>query len=129
MGLGALACVPDIEGHLGIQVRIYSAYFRVLDLTCFHCNLLHEMQERFFKEVGMKQKTKQTGELLNSSLFTAQFATLIVHLKVTGIPACVCVCVSNILDILHGCLCVGRSACHVVVAHHNVLQHQASDAK
>lgn len=39
----------------------------------------------------MKQKTKQTGGLLNSSLFTAQFATLIVHLKVTGIPACVCV--------------------------------------
>ena len=44
MESGALVCVPGIEGHLGIQVRIYSAYFRVLDLTCFHCNLLHEMQ-------------------------------------------------------------------------------------
>ena len=44
----------------------------------------------FFKEVGIKQRNKQTEELLKPVIFTAQFATLILHLKVTGIPVCVC---------------------------------------
>ena len=51
-----------MEGDSGIQVRTYSAYFRVLDLTWSHRNLFHEMQYRFFKEVGIKQKNKQTEE-------------------------------------------------------------------
>ena len=48
----------------------------------------HEVQQRFFKEVSIKQKNKQTEELLKPVIFTAQFATLILHLKVTGIPVC-----------------------------------------
>ena len=44
----------------------------------------------FFKELSIKQKNKQTEELLKPVIFTAQFATLLLHLKVTGIPVCVC---------------------------------------
>ena len=39
------------------------------------------------------QKKKQTKELLKPLSFTAQSATLILHLKVAGIPVCVCLCV------------------------------------
>lgn len=71
-----------------MQVSTCSVYFRVLDLTWSHRNLFHEVQQRFFKGVSIKQKNKQTEELLKPVIFTAQFATLILHLKVTGIPVC-----------------------------------------